>query len=183
MSFAHDTEVALTVAAALVNTDRGGLERLAEPADLDEFLVRYPYTGVHDGSTGELHAVQRLRGQLRAVWSAREVPDAVAIVNRLLRQADARPYLTRHDEWGWHLHVTQPTAPLADRIGAEIAMGLLDLIRMDDLGRLRHCSAADCDAVLVDLSRNRSRRYCDTGNCGNRMNAAAYRARKARSGA
>jgi predicted RNA-binding Zn ribbon-like protein len=32
--------------------------------------------------------------------------------------------------------------------------------------------------VLVDLSKNSSKRYCDTGNCGNRTNVAAYRARK-----
>jgi predicted RNA-binding Zn ribbon-like protein len=32
--------------------------------------------------------------------------------------------------------------------------------------------------VLVDLSKNRSRRFCDSG-CGNRTNVAAYRARRA----
>jgi predicted RNA-binding Zn ribbon-like protein len=32
--------------------------------------------------------------------------------------------------------------------------------------------------VVVDLSRNKSKRFCATGNCGNRANVAAYRARK-----
>ena len=41
----------------------------------------------------------------------------------------------------------------------------------------RICAAPDCQAVLVDLSKNRSRRYCDTGNCGNRQHVAAYRER------
>ena len=58
-------------------------------------------------------------------------------------------------------------------------MAFVDLVRADDLGRLRRCAAEDCDAVLVDLSRNRSRRFCDTGNCGNRAHVAAYRARRA----
>ncbi len=44
---------------------------------------------------------------------------------------------------------------------------------------LRRCEAPDCDAVLVDRSKNRSRRYCDTGNCGNRQHVAAYRERRA----
>jgi predicted RNA-binding Zn ribbon-like protein len=57
-------------------------------------------------------------------------------------------------------------------------MGLLDLVRSDELDRLRTCAAEDCDDVLVDLSKNRSRRFCD-GGCGNRANVAAYRARKA----
>ena len=61
-------------------------------------------------------------------------------------------------------------------------MAFLDLIRADALDRLRICAADDCQDVLVDLSRNHSKRYCDTGNCGNRTNVAAYRARKRASG-
>ena len=37
MLFAHDTEVALICAAALVNTGRGGQEQLPDPAALDDF--------------------------------------------------------------------------------------------------------------------------------------------------
>ena len=48
-----------------------------------------------------------------------------------------------------------------------------------ETGRLRRCEAPGCDAVFVDLSKNRSRRYCDTGNCGNRQHVAAYRERRA----
>jgi hypothetical protein len=33
--------------------------------------------------------------------------------------------------------------------------------------------------VLVDLSRNRSRRFCDVNGCANRAHVAAYRARRA----
>jgi predicted RNA-binding Zn ribbon-like protein len=58
-------------------------------------------------------------------------------------------------------------------------MALVDVIREKELDRLRVCAAEDCNAVLVDLSRNRSKRFCDTGNCANRTHVAAYRARKA----
>ena len=37
--------------------------------------------------------------------------------------------------------------------------------------------ADDCADVVLDLSRNRSRRYCST-TCGNREAVAAYRARQ-----
>ena len=60
----------------------------------------------------------------------------------------------------------------------QVAMALADLVRLQELDRLRLCEADDCRAVLVDLSRNHSRRYCDTGNCGNRQHVAAYRARR-----
>jgi predicted RNA-binding Zn ribbon-like protein len=58
-------------------------------------------------------------------------------------------------------------------------MSLADLIRAGELRRLKTCAAPDCGAVLVDLSRNRSRMFCDTGNCGNRQHVAAYRSRRA----
>ena len=61
---------------------------------------------------------------------------------------------------------------------SEAAMAMTDVIRMGELGRLRVCAGEDCVRVLVDLSKNRSRRYCDAG-CGNRANVAAYRARRA----
>ena len=178
MVFAHDTQVALTEAAALVNTLSDGVDELETRAGLDTFLARYPFIGVHLGTDAELEQVRRLRTRLRSLWTAADRDEAAAIVNAILTEADARPYLTKHDEWDWHLHVTRPDAPLAARIGAEAAMGFLDLIRENDLGRLRICSAEDCRDVLVDLSRNSSKRFCDTGNCGNRTNVAAYRARK-----
>jgi len=46
------------------------------------------------------------------------------------------------------------------------------------LRRLKVCAAPDCDAVVMDLSRNRSRIFCDTGNCANRQHVAAYRERR-----
>ena len=178
MVFAHDTEVALTEAAALVNTLSDGVDELETTAELDAFLARYPSSGARRGTKDELEQVRRLRTRLRTLWIAADRDEAAAIVNAILAEANARPYLTKHDEWDWHLHVTRPDAPLADRLGAEAAMAVLDLIREDELGRLRICAADDCRDVLVDLSRNSSKRFCDTGNCGNRTNVAAYRARK-----
>ena len=91
----------------------------------------------------------------------------------------AAPWLTRHPEMPqWHLHLASPGDPLAARMGAEMAMALADLIRAGELRRLKTCAAPDCDAVLIDLSRNRSRMFCDTGNCGNRQHVAAYRERR-----
>jgi len=179
MYFAHDTEIALAESAALVNTLSDGVDALSDRAGLDAFLVRFPFSGQVLGTDAELAEVRQLRAKLRSVWSADERDEAAAIVNEVLADADARPYLSKHDEYDWHLHVTRPDAPLAQRIGAEAAMGFLDLIRADDLDRLRICAADDCEDVVVDLSRNKSKRYCATGNCGNRANVAAYRARKA----
>lgn len=87
------------------------------------------------------------------------------------------PQLVRHDGHDWHIHAIKPDRPLHDRIVAEAAMGVLDLLRIGEHGRLRRCEAEGCDAALVDLSRNRSRRFCNVGNCANRSHVATYRAR------
>jgi predicted RNA-binding Zn ribbon-like protein len=178
MLFSDDTEVSLAEAAALVNTIGLDGDTLVTLADLDDFLARHPYSGVIRGTPEELQAVRDLRPRLRKFWTVKDRDEAAALVNEILAEADARPYLVRHDQWDWHLHVTRPDAPLADRIEAETAMAFLDLIRADALARLRICAAGDCEDVLIDLSKNSSKRYCDTGNCGNRTNVAAYRARK-----
>ncbi|MFD4183959.1 CGNR zinc finger domain-containing protein [Rhodococcus sp. NPDC058514] len=179
MYIAHDTERALIGAAALVNTGLGGREWLPDVAALDAFLTEHDWSGRRDGTEAELRAVRSLRPRLRALWRSGSDRDAAQIVNALLREAKALPRLTEHGDWGWHLHVTADEDPLVHRMGAEAAMAFVDVIRVGDLDRLRHCAAPDCESVLIDLSRNRSRRYCDTGNCGNRANVAAYRARKA----
>ena len=100
-----------------------------------------------------------------------------ARVNRMLEDGGALPRLVAHDGWGYHLHATPPDAPLADRMAVEAAMALVDVVRQGELDRLRVCDADDCADVLVDLSRNRSRRYCGT-TCRNRVNVAAFRARQ-----
>ena len=179
MRFAHDTEVALAGAAALVNTQRDGVERLPDTATLSAFLDTEGYSGTRAGTDEELAAVHDLRGRLAALWELEDRDEVVAVVNRMLADAHALPRLTRHDDWDWHLHLTPPDAPLVDRMATEAAMAIADLIRAQDLDRLKRCEGVDCDAVLVDLSRNRARRFCDLGNCANRAHVAAYRARRA----
>ncbi|WP_121194356.1 CGNR zinc finger domain-containing protein [Motilibacter peucedani] len=179
MLFAHDTEVALQAAAALVNTAPDPVtpgEELPALAALDAFVEEWGWTGSRAHDEDELARVRALRPRLRAVWEADE-DEAVRIVNRLLADARALPQLVRHGEWDYHLHATDPSAPLDERMAVEAAMAFVDVIRMKELGRLRICAADDCLDVHVDLSKNSSRRYC-SATCGNKANVAAYRARR-----
>jgi predicted RNA-binding Zn ribbon-like protein len=175
--FTHDTEEALVAAAALVNTDDADGEQLTDIAALDAFLVRYGWTGRRERTEAELRAVRALRPRLRQLWYADE-RGVVEIVNRLLRDARALPQLVAHDTEPYHLHATPSDAPLATRMAVEAAMAFVDVVRAGQLDRLRICDASDCSFVVVDLSKNRSRRFCDNG-CGNRAAVTAYRARKA----
>lgn len=180
MVFAPDTEVALRTVVGLINSAANGEEHLATIEDLDRFLQAEGFSGARTRDAAELASVHKLRSQLTGLWTMDE-DAAVETVNRLLREANALPQLIKHDEWDWHLHATTREAPLADRMGTEAAMALVDVIRSKEMDRMLVCAAEDCDAVVLDLSRNRSKRYCDTGNCANRAHVAAYRARKAAS--
>ena len=184
MRFTYDTELTLRAACVLVNTDRNDGESLPDQAALDAYLESYGWTGRRDHDAAELAAVHRLRTRLGHIWalSGDEV-QTVEAVNALLVDTRAAPWLTRHPEMPeWHLHLASQDDPLARRMGAEMAMALADLVRAGELRRLKTCAAPDCGAVLIDLSRNRSRIFCDTGNCGNRQHVAAYRERRSRDG-
>jgi predicted RNA-binding Zn ribbon-like protein len=174
--FAHDTEVALGALAGLVNTAQADPDGLADQAGLDAFVTQWRWSGSRTRDAAELAAVRALRSRLAPLWSADE-DQAVDLVNTLLREAAALPQLVRHDGWDYHLHATSPQAPLADRMAVEAAMAMVDVIRSKELHRLRVCAAGDCRDVMVDLSKNRSRRFCDT-TCANRTNVAAFRARR-----
>jgi predicted RNA-binding Zn ribbon-like protein len=175
--FAHDTEVALGAAAALVNTAGRDGEQLPDLAALDEFFRAYGWTGRREHTAAELRSVQELRPRLRRLWEGGE-DEVVRLVNALLRDSNALPQLVRHDGWAYHLHATPSDAPLATRMAVEAAMAFVDVVREGQLDRLRICEYPGCGNVVVDLSKNRSKRFCDAG-CGNRAAVNAYRARKA----
>jgi len=182
LHFAPDTVDALEFAVLLCNTapdaSRSGDDELATPADLVTLLTESRYSGRIDGDEAELADVHETRERLRRTWSLDR--DAAALeVNAMLAEAHALPYLMRHDGFDWHLHATAQDAPLAERIRVEIALALVDVIRSGETGRLRVCAADDCAGLLLDLSRNGSKRFCSV-RCGNRMNMIAFRARQDR---
>ncbi len=181
MLFAPDTEESLAFVVALANTDpgasRSGADELATVDQLTGLLVRFSYSGRIDHDEAELREVRRARSLLRRVWTLGR-DEAVESVNGMLRDARALPYLVRHDGLDWHLHATAPQAPLAERIRVEAALALIDVIRMNEMRRLRVCEADDCAGLLLDLSRNGLKRFCSV-RCGNRMNMIAFRERRA----
>jgi predicted RNA-binding Zn ribbon-like protein len=174
--FTHDTAASLRAAVALVNSAEEP-DTLRTPAQLDAFFAEHGYSGARTGDAAELAAVRALRRPLRALLTG-DRDDAARTVNRMLADHDARPQLVRHDGWDYHVHAVAADAPLADRIAVETAMAMIDVIRADELSRLSVCADAGCDGIVLDLSRNRSRRFCSVA-CGNRVAAAAYRARRA----
>jgi predicted RNA-binding Zn ribbon-like protein len=167
--------MALQAAVTLVNTAQPP-DTLTTLADLDAFYDAFSYTGARAHDETELEAVRALRPRLRELLTS-DREDAVETVNRMLAEHHAVPRLVTHDEWDYHLHATDADAPLADRIVVETAMAMVDVVRTDEMGRLSICADPSCQGIVLDLSRNRSRRFCSVA-CGNRVAVAAYRSRR-----
>ena len=146
MFFTHDTEAALKFVAALADTT----------------------PEASDSGTDELSDPSQLAALLdHWKYSGRRDGDA----RELAEVREARARLRRI----WLLDRDE-AAEAVNRLLVEAAMAFVDVIRSDQMERLRICDADDCESLYVDLSKNGSRRFC-TSRCGNRMAVRAYRAR------
>ncbi|MFI5713082.1 CGNR zinc finger domain-containing protein [Kribbella sp. NPDC051620] len=65
-----------------------------------------------------------------------------------------------------------------DWVGADLVDELVlaagRLVEREDLGRLRECQDAGCGWLFLDRSKNGSRRWCSSGDCGNRARAKRH---------
>lgn len=69
------------------------------------------------------------------------------------------------------------TGSLDGFLGAIVHAALMLLTTPSDRERVRLCEAPDCLWLFYDGSKNRSRRWCDMRQCGNRMKARRHYAR------
>ena len=124
-----------------------------------------------------------LRGAMYRLFSAASdggtpAPDDVETVNAELGRAMAHLRVVPEGEgygWGWE----EGTA--LDRVLWPVARDAAELLVGPDLARVGGCCGDDCTWLYLDTSRNRSRRWCDMKDCGNRAKARRHyhRARKA----
>jgi len=172
---AHDTEASLLAAVELVNSGEDP-DTLLTIDQADAWYARHRYTGRRDRTDAELTDLRAIRPVLRELLTA-DRDTAAEMVNRMLADARAMPRLVRHDDIDWHIHAVSPDEPLVRRVLVETAMAMADVVRGDEMSRLAVCADDTCAGIVLDLTRNRSRRFCST-TCANRVAVAAYRARR-----
>ncbi|WP_405579227.1 CGNR zinc finger domain-containing protein [Streptomyces sp. NBC_01190] len=176
----HDSRCALDSVVDLVNTQPQieGREGLGDVAALRGFVDRNRISEVGRLDLRDVAALHAVRARFTEVFTAGDDAAAARMLNAMIAEAGTTPRLTDHDGYDWHVHYFAPGASLADHLAADCGMALAFLIVGGERDRLRRCDAPDCRRAFVDLSRNRSRRYCDSRTCGNRLHVAAYRARR-----
>ncbi len=176
--------------------------------DSGSLALDFAYTGGLDREADEEHTV-RDHGELN-VWLAERFPEVAATagerefrdartlrsaIGRLARQASLTETLSPDDVDVVNLFAATPDIPPVLAGGARqagrtkarphqalgsIARDAVRLFGPDVDGRIRECSAGDCDLVYLDTSRSGTRRWCSMQRCGNRAKVRAHRARAAR---
>ncbi|MET8898312.1 CGNR zinc finger domain-containing protein [Streptomyces albogriseolus] len=142
---------------------------------LDAWFVE---SGLMDTAPGagqaDLAAAVVLRESVYAVTAAvlaREpLPaDALAEVNR---HAAGLPVQVRLGDDG-----ARRTGSVSQGLAA-LAREAVEVLGGAEAGLLRECSRPECTQTYLDRSRGRRREWCAMETCGNRVKAAAYRARR-----
>lgn len=128
---------------------------------------------------GDAVELVRVAHRLRDVFVAVDADDlagAAGAVNHLMADYGTHPQLDHDPVDGWHVHFhgADDSVVVGWTAGCSAALALA--IGGDLAGRLGVCAAERCDRVLVDTSRNGSKRFCSTA-CQNRAKAATFRSR------
>ena len=180
MYLGHDTEQAITVLVDLINTgpETGDPERLPDITALRAFTAHHHLSDLGPLAEGDLAAVHELRSRFRRLFETTSDEQAATELNELLVDSTATPRLTDHDGYEWHVHYFVPGASIRDHLAVEGGLALARVMSEGARDRLRVCEAPDCARVLLDVTKNNCRRYCDSRTCGNRLHVAAYRARQ-----
>ena len=183
MLITHDTRCALDTVVDLVNTAPEGEQRRTGSRTSRRCTTSYEATASAMWATlGErdLAAVRGVRGAVRGgLRGARQPQRPPQLINELVAAAGTTPAAHRPRRLRLAcalLRAGRLASPTISRPTA--GWRWPSSSSPGEQERLRRCEAPDCRRAFVDLSRNRSRRYCDSRTCGNRLHVAAYRARR-----
>lgn len=142
-------------------------DRLAEPAFRDPWLAR---AGLP--ADGDLTALIELRETVfRLLADTPPEPTDLTTLRRHLVAAHRSAHLDAGLPLRW---VLDPAAP------AEHTMALAaeELLRSPDAGRVHECAGTGCGWLFIDRSRNHSRRWCSSADCGNRDRVRRHQSRR-----
>ena len=98
------------------------------------------------------------------------------VLNRVLAEGQVRRQLRESEAgycWAWEEQPDGLDWPLWP-----VAYSAAELTTTDALERVKECEGAGCTWLFRDASRNRSRRWCDMNDCGNRAKARRHYARR-----
>ncbi|MGJ6966330.1 CGNR zinc finger domain-containing protein [Streptosporangium sp. G11] len=151
------------------------VEMLNAPDRLDAWFVE---SGVVDvvSSCGEADLVQAvaLREAIYGLVTSRLAGDgyddqALALVNETACEPPATPQLTATGRW---------VEATPAQVLSTLARHAIELLSGPEMPLMKECANPECTKLFIDRSRGGRREWCGMESCGNKIKAAAYRARK-----
>ena len=107
---------------------------------------------------------------------------ALSTLNRELSEALSRlrvaPAAGDAYVWAWARSGEDGGGPPLERPLWPVARSAAELLTSLKLSRVKVCGGEGCGWMFLDESRNASRRWCDSRDCGNRERVRKYLARK-----
>jgi predicted RNA-binding Zn ribbon-like protein len=166
---------ALDFACTLRARRTARFETLDAPATLDSWYVECGLVNAAPAcQEGDLARAVEVREAIYALVTARLAGDgydeqALALVNEAARTPPATPRLTAAGRW---------TEATPEQALSTVARHAIELLSGPDVPLMKECANPECTKVFIDRSRGGRREWCGMESCGNKVKAAAYRARK-----
>jgi predicted RNA-binding Zn ribbon-like protein len=151
------------------------LEKLTSPQSLDAWFRE---AGMVDEDprceSSDVDKAVTLREAMYSLISAKLADEsydeqAVSVVNQAARTPPIIPQLTLT---GRRIEATPEQAM------SSVARETIDILSGSAAQLVKECSRPECTQVYIDQSRGSRREWCAMETCGNKVKAAAYRARK-----
>jgi predicted RNA-binding Zn ribbon-like protein len=159
---------------------QAGLLALEETEDLSREATLDP-----EGARETLSRALALREAIHRLISAHIAGESqdesdLSVLNRELSIALSHLRVVPADgaySWGWDRTGDEGQTPLDSPLWP-VAQSAAELLTSEKLGRVKLCAGEGCGWVFLDESRNSSRRWCDSRDCGNRERVRRHLARK-----
>lgn len=153
-------------------------EHLRQPADLKRFLETHNLKSETAINQTMVEQVHRLREDLRLCWTAKTLAEMITWLNTFLTLAAVTVQVEADAENRVNFQFqAQSSTPFLQNLALECAVGIVFVLQNYGIERMRACAAEPCRDVFVDVSRNKTRRFCSE-RCANRYNIAAFRDRQ-----
>ncbi|MFF4243411.1 CGNR zinc finger domain-containing protein [Streptomyces sp. NPDC001822] len=166
---------ALDFAATLRARRSLRFEMFVTPDRLDAwFLESGMVDAVSPAGQADVEEAKELREAVYELVTARRLDEefpaeALTAVNTTARKPAAAPQLTPSGRW---------TEATPQEALSTIARQAVELLSGPDVPLLKECGNPQCTRIYIDRSRGVRRQWCGMDSCGNKIKAAAYRARK-----
>lgn len=154
------------------------MERIPTPNRLVDWLAVSGLV-VESCSETELERALELRESTHAAATAAVLDGplpapAVQVINDVSTRGRAAALLTPEGNRHWRLGVT----PSVEDGLSVVAADAIAIIAGERDGKLSLCASPTCRAAFFDISRSRTRRWCEMNTCGNRQKKQRFNAHR-----